>query len=367
MGRYATRGERARRAAARRALRRPLRRRPAGAPRRRRELLDQEARAVLRLRARRSPLDDASRHLQAVELALEARRAATHSRPSRAAVEGYNQDDCRSTEGCATGSNAARGARREGHDGPAARAEGRASRRNVGELRAARSRRCARACSRAFPPTRATGHAHHPRWLLAYLLDWHRREDKAEWWEYYRLRDLPEDDCSTSAQAIAGLEFVERVDVVLHKKTGKPTGSVVDRYRYPPQESRFAARASSSCRTRRSSARSCRIDRARAHDRRQKGRAEADVHPPSAFQHEVIIADVAAGSAAALRASRATRLKLRRGLLLRQPPRLASARSRRWPTRQRPSSPIRLATSSIARRWRSRGRPAPARPTSARR
>src|SRR5258707_728439 len=34
----------------------------------------------------------------------------------------------------------------------------------------------------------------HARWLLAYSLDWHRREDKAGWWEYYRLRDLPEED-----------------------------------------------------------------------------------------------------------------------------------------------------------------------------
>ena len=30
----------------------------------------------------------------------------------------------------------------------------------------------------------------HARWLLAYMLDWHGREKKAVWWEYYRLRDL---------------------------------------------------------------------------------------------------------------------------------------------------------------------------------
>jgi hypothetical protein len=28
------------------------------------------------------------------------------------------------------------------------------------------------------------------RWLLANLFDWHRRESKAEWWEYFRLKDL---------------------------------------------------------------------------------------------------------------------------------------------------------------------------------
>ncbi len=32
------------------------------------------------------------------------------------------------------------------------------------------------------------------RWLLAALLDWHRREDKADWWEYFRLRDLPDEE-----------------------------------------------------------------------------------------------------------------------------------------------------------------------------
>src|SRR5262245_20976704 len=27
------------------------------------------------------------------------------------------------------------------------------------------------------------------RWWLAHLLDWHWREDKAPWWEFFRLRD----------------------------------------------------------------------------------------------------------------------------------------------------------------------------------
>ena len=74
------------------------------------------------------------------------------------------------------------------------------------------------------------------RWRLAYLLDWHRREAKAAWWEYYRLVDMPEEDLFDEPSAVAGLEFVERVELTLNKKTGKPTGSVVDRYRYSPQE-----------------------------------------------------------------------------------------------------------------------------------
>jgi uncharacterized protein len=26
-------------------------------------------------------------------------------------------------------------------------------------------------------------------WTLAHVLDWHRREDKVVWWEYFRLCD----------------------------------------------------------------------------------------------------------------------------------------------------------------------------------
>jgi len=72
--------------------------------------------------------------------------------------------------------------------------------------------------------------------LLAYTGDWHTREMKASWWEYYRLRDLPPEDQADEPMAIVGLEFVERVRVKRNKKTGKPTGTVTDRYRYAPDQ-----------------------------------------------------------------------------------------------------------------------------------
>lgn len=34
------------------------------------------------------------------------------------------------------------------------------------------------------------------RWLMANLLDWHRRESKAQWWEFYRLAELSTKNCS---------------------------------------------------------------------------------------------------------------------------------------------------------------------------
>jgi uncharacterized protein len=48
-------------------------------------------------------------------------------------------------------------------------------------------------------------------WLMAHLLQWHRREDKAAWWEYFRLRDLPLDGYEDERSALAGLSFLATV------------------------------------------------------------------------------------------------------------------------------------------------------------
>ena len=90
------------------------------------------------------------------------------------------------------------------------------------------------------------GHAQHTRWLLAYLIDWHRREENAEWWEYFRLNELPEEELLDESEAIAGLEFVERRAVVLGK-TGKPTGSRDRSLPYPPQEVEIGSERQAAC------------------------------------------------------------------------------------------------------------------------
>jgi hypothetical protein len=45
----------------------------------------------------------------------------------------------------------------------------------------------------------------HGRWILAHSLDWHRRENKASWWEYFRLGDLPAEDLEVQELALEGL------------------------------------------------------------------------------------------------------------------------------------------------------------------
>jgi hypothetical protein len=68
----------------------------------------------------------------------------------------------------------------------------------------------------------------HGRWLLAQIVDWHRREDKALWWEHFRLADLSADELLDERAGLAGLEFIGT--------TGGTRRAPIDRYRFPPQE-----------------------------------------------------------------------------------------------------------------------------------
>ncbi|MBS1839797.1 MAG: TM0106 family RecB-like putative nuclease [Acidobacteria bacterium] len=66
------------------------------------------------------------------------------------------------------------------------------------------------------------------RWLLAQLLDWHRREDKATWWEGFRLAKLDKEELLEERSGLGGLRFVER----LREERKIPT----DRYSFEKQE-----------------------------------------------------------------------------------------------------------------------------------
>jgi predicted RecB family nuclease len=46
-----------------------------------------------------------------------------------------------------------------------------------------------------------------PRWLLAQLLEYHRREEKPQWWEYFHHRSLDEDELLDDGDTIGGLEL----------------------------------------------------------------------------------------------------------------------------------------------------------------
>jgi predicted RecB family nuclease len=68
------------------------------------------------------------------------------------------------------------------------------------------------------------------QWLLAQLLDWHRRENKATCWEYYRLADMDDNALLDERSALVGLQFVRRTPPVGRGRLP------VDTYSYPSQD-----------------------------------------------------------------------------------------------------------------------------------
>ena len=67
------------------------------------------------------------------------------------------------------------------------------------------------------------------RWLLAQLLDWHRREAKPEWWQYFRrVLESTDDDHLADSEAIGGLEFKEELEPVAKSR--------VFRYAFDPEQ-----------------------------------------------------------------------------------------------------------------------------------
>lgn len=67
--------------------------------------------------------------------------------------------------------------------------------------------------------------------ILAHFLDWYRREDKALWWEYFRLQELEPDELLDERKAVSYLTFTGN--------SYQEKRSRVDIYTFPPQEIDF--------------------------------------------------------------------------------------------------------------------------------
>jgi predicted RecB family nuclease len=74
-----------------------------------------------------------------------------------------------------------------------------------------------------------------PRWLLAHLLEYHRREEKPQWWAFFDNRQLDQEELIESTDAIGGLELVREPEPDGH--------SLVYTLRFPPQEHKIGREA----------------------------------------------------------------------------------------------------------------------------
>ena len=74
-----------------------------------------------------------------------------------------------------------------------------------------------------------------PRWLLAQLLDYHRREGRPQWWAYFHNLTLDPEEHEDSSETIGGLEPVG--EPVRHKQSYEYTLA------FPPQEHKIGGPA----------------------------------------------------------------------------------------------------------------------------
>lgn len=178
---------------------------------------------------RNTSLPDANKALAALQASLEMNDIAAITKDGKATVESYNHDDCASTahlrdwlEGLRV-DLVAKGEvinRPESNDG--------APNEGISDwLKRINVLIEGLTCDVPIDLEERTPEQH-ARWILANILDWHRREAKAAWWEYFRLRSLSAEELIDERAAISGLTFTG-VD-------GSPGGTPIHYYTFPPQD-----------------------------------------------------------------------------------------------------------------------------------
>lgn len=211
-------------------------------------------------------LKNARRYLSAMEIAVEANRIDDLEPEVMAAVEGYNRDDCVSTLRLRDWLESLRSADVPRPDVKAGEASEplKLQQQKIEGLRG-----------------QLLGVDDPARRLLAYLLDWHKREEKAGWWEYFRLLDLTDEALLDEPGAVSGLEFVETVR--MEKK------SAVHRYRYPAQEMELRpSKGELKLKDQKKWGDVVSVDRAARTIDIKVGPSKIDLRPTSAFEHSYI-------------------------------------------------------------------------------
>lgn len=271
-------------------------------------------------------LATARTHLRVVERALEMNAPDAITSEDREAVEGYNRDDCVSALRLrewlehlretveSSGTVVPRPESEDGKPSDALSEHQQQVQALMGKL------------TEDVPPEiDDRSEEQQARWLLANLLEWHRREDKTAWWEFYRLRELSEDELIDERAAISKLVYVERLEEGKRK-------TPVDRYSFPvqdtdlgeedklcipPEGAKFGSVAA--------------IDIVRRTLDIKKRRDQADAHPKAVFTHSIVPSQELAAALIRIAEDVIERgieadgqYRAARDLLLGKPPRLSS-------------------------------------------
>ena len=178
--------------------------------------------------ARAVDLTTATRALIQVEVRLESGDAAGVPDPLRAEIEGYNQDDCLSTLRLAAWLEECRRDLQALTGEPVPRPARRDEKRDQEQQPAIETATLFEALTAGLPvDDTKLDDEQRARRLLAHLLEFHRREDKSMWWEYFHRCGFTEEEHVESRATVGALTY--------DGEAGHVKRSVIHRYRFPEQ------------------------------------------------------------------------------------------------------------------------------------
>jgi uncharacterized protein len=177
---------------------------------------------------RKQDLREASMSRRIFEAALEADDIDEVFKEHRQAIEDYNREDCESTSRLRDWLEELRAnVIAQGHKLPRPEPDDGEAAEHISELDA-RLHALRDALLEAVPVDPDERSAEDwARFKLAHMMEFHRREDKAAWWEKFRLQAMDVEDYIDERRAVAGLQFVEVVE---------DKNAPVHRYTYIPQD-----------------------------------------------------------------------------------------------------------------------------------
>jgi predicted RecB family nuclease len=227
---------------------------------------------------RNVPLPDAGTAMRQIEHWLELGSEDELPEKLKATVWGYNEDDCRSTASLRDWlENERSKLEKRGTKIPRPEPRDSAPSEELNQRQKLVAALVSRLSAGVPENSEERSTEQSARWILAQLLDWHRRENKATWWEGFRLADLDDAELLDERAGLAGLQFVERLEI----KRQIPT----DRYAFERQETEIRS-GDDLYRQREKIGSVVAIDAVNRTIDIKKTKKTADLHPPGLYVWE---------------------------------------------------------------------------------
>lgn len=175
------------------------------------------------------PLETANVALVTLQASLELDDVPSLMQETKHVVQAYNQDDCQSAKALRTWLEEQRAKLiANGVEVPRPQPKQAEPNEKISQWLAKINPLIAKLTAGIPADKSQRTHEQQARWILANVLDWHRREEKAVWWEYFRLADLSAEDLLDERPGLAGLTFLG--------EAGGTAKAPIHRYGFPSQE-----------------------------------------------------------------------------------------------------------------------------------